>query len=196
MTKLFHSVAPLVGAHFLFKPRGLNAPAKLAAYLSLIMPIAAWAQTSARDPFDTRTAPTSTVYESAFSDYRPYQDPEIISWKAANDVVKEFGGMASMKGMGEGDGSDAGHQTGNTDQAKPAAQSAPDGSHAGHAAPRASPSAAPSNNQPADMKTSPGHDMSKMPQAAPSGPAKSSPAPQPAAPAKPQGMPGHGNMHH
>lgn len=197
MKKLFHSVTPLVGAHFPIGPRWLNYPTGLAACLSMIMPLAAWAQTPGRDPFDTRTAPASPVYESAFIDYKPYQDPEIISWKAANEVVREFGGMASMKGMGEGDSSaHDGHKSGGSEQSSPPAQPANSGSHTGQDAPAATPAVPPANSKPDDMKTMPGHDMSKMPQASPSSPAKPSPAPQPAAPARPHSMPGHGGMSH
>ena len=189
MTKLFHSVAPLVGAHFSIGPRWLNYATGLAACLSMLVPLAASAQAPGHDPFDPRTVATVPVYESAFSGYQAYQEPEIMSWKTANDVVREFGSMAAMKGGGS---AHAGHSSTDSEKAEP---SAPD-SHAGHSTPAPSPAAAPAKSKPDDMKSMPGHDMSKMPQAAPSGPAKSSPAPQPAAPAKPQSMPGHGGMHH
>lgn len=197
MTKVFHSVTPLVGAHFAVWPRWLNYSTGLAACLSMIMPLAAWAQTSGRDPFDTRTAPASPVYESAFTDYKPYQDPEIISWKAANDVVREFGGMASMKGMDDNGSAHGAHKpAGGAEPPRQPAQPSHDGGHATPAAPAAAPSATPSASEPAEMKSMPGHDMSKMPQKAPVNAPKSTPAPKPAAPAMPNSMPGHGGMHH
>lgn len=195
MKRVCLSVASSVGAHFSPGSPGLTHRAVLMTCLGMWMPLAALAQGSGNDPYDTRTVPAVPVYESAFSDYQPYQDPEILSWKAANDVVREFGGMAAMKEAGEdGSASHSGHRTGSTDQARPAAPSAPDGGHAGHGAPAAGPSAAPSQDHPTDRKTPPGHDMSKMPQASPASPA--TPAPKPVAPAAHGNMPGHGGMSH
>ena len=186
MNVIFRPVAPLVGAHFLICSRSPNPYAWLAAGMGVFIPLAAWAQASGHDPLDAHTATPPPVYESAFSGYKPYQDPELMPWKMANDVVREFGGMTAMKGMGEGDSSahDA-HQAGGNGQSEQPAQPAHDGSDA----PPVSP-AAPPKNKPADMKTMPGHDMSKMPQKAPAA------TPKPAAPAMPSSMPGHGGMHH
>ena len=196
MNVLFHPVAPLVGAHFSYWSRSLKPFIWLGAGLSTFIPLTAGAQTSGRDPLDTRTATPPPVYESAFTDYKPYQDPEIISWKAANDVVREFGGMASMKGMDDNSSVHGGHKAGGSEQSKPPAQPAHDDVHATPAVPAATPSAAPSASKPAEMKPMPGHDMSKMPQKAPANAPKPAPAPKPASPAMPNSMPGHGGMSH
>lgn len=197
MNKLFCPLS--VGAHFLVVLRRYKSPFGLAACLWGVMP-AAWAQ-SERDPLHAQPS-AAPVYDSAFSDYQPYRDPEWISWPAANDVVREFGGMAAMKDSGEGGGSaHAGHHTRGGESSKPAPQPVPDVSHTGHGAPAASPSAAPAHSRPADTKPMPGHDMSKMPKTAPSSSAQPSPAqppaaPKPAAPDPHKSMPGHRGMSH
>ena len=193
MNVLFRPAAPLVGAHFLMLSRWLTPRSWLAAFLTALIPLTAWAQ-SARDPLDRRTANPPLVYESAYSGYQPYQDPEWISWKKANEVVREFGGMAAIGSMSEDSNSahDA-HKAGSA-QADPPAQAAQDGSPAPQEAPAAATPTAPPTNMPADMKAMPGHDMSKMPQASPASPAQ--PAPKPAAPAAHRNMPGHGGMSH
>ena len=197
MNVLFRPVTPLVGAHFSCWSRSLKPFVWLGAGLSISISITAWAQTSERDPLDTRTATPPPVYESAFSDYKPYQNPEIISWKAANDVVLEFGGMAAMRGMGDDNSSahDA-HKPAVDGESKQPAQPSHDGSHATPTAPAATPSSAPSTSKPAEMKSMPGHDMSKMPQKAPANAPKPPSTPKPAAPAMPNSMPGHGGVHH
>ena len=194
MNVLFRPVTPLVGAHFLCWSRSLKPFVWLGAGISILIPITAWAQTSGRDPLDTRTATPPPVYDSAFTDYKPYQEPEIISWKAANDVVREFGGMASMKGMDDNGSAHGGHKAEGSEQSKPPAQPSHDGSHTTPTAPAATPPAAPSTSKPAEMKSMPGHDMSKMPQKTPANAPK--PAPKPAAPVMPNSMPDHGGMHH
>lgn len=193
MNVLFRPVTPLVGAHFLNWSQ-LNRQAGLAACLSVLIPITALAQTSERDPLDMRTATPPPVYESAFTDYKPYQDPEIISWKAANDVVREFGGMASMRGMA--DDNRSAHDAHKPSGAEQPVQPSHDGSYTTPAVPATTPPAAPSKSKPTDMKPMPGHDMSKMPQKAPASAPKPAPAPKPAAPAMPNSIPGHGGMHH
>ena len=198
MNVLFRPVTPLVGAHFSYWSRSLKPFVWLGAGLSIFIPLTAWAQTSERDPLDTRTATPPPVYDSAFTDYKPYQDPELIPWKAANDVVREFGGMAAMNDMGDDSSSAHGaHKTtGGAEPSKQPAQPSHDGGHATPAAPPTIPPAAPSNSKPAEMKPMPGHDMSKMPQKAPASVPKPTPAPKPAAPAVPNSMPGHGGMQH
>ena len=188
MNVLFRMVTPLVGAHFLCWSRLLKPFVWLGAGLSTFIPLTAGAQTSGRDPLDTRTATPPPVYESAFTDYKPYQDPEIISWKAANDVVREFGGMASMKGMDDNGSAHGAHKpAGGAEPSRQPAQPSHDGGHVTPAAPAAAPSATPSAREPAEMKSMPGHDMSKMPQKAPAAAPK---------PATPNSIPGHGGMHH
>ena len=44
---------------------------------------AATAQAAERDPLNAQTAAPSSPYPSAFSDYKPYQDLELMPWKTA-----------------------------------------------------------------------------------------------------------------
>ncbi len=193
----FRPVTPLVGARFLNWSHSFRSRARRAACLSVFIPLTAWAQASERDPLDTRTPTPPPVYESPFTDYKPYQDPEIMSWKAANDVVREFGGMAAMKDMGDDNSSahDADKPAAGSEQSRQPAQPSHDGSHATPGA-SAPPPTAPSKSKPADMKTMPGHDMRKMPQKTPAAATQPTPAPQPAAPDMHKRMPGHGGMSH
>lgn len=164
MNVLFPPVAPLECAHFLICPRWLNARPWLAACLTALIPLSAWAQTSVRDPLDTRNATSPPVYESAFSDYKPYQDPEWISWKTANEVVREFGSMAGMGGMGDMKGADSPRaQPGEDEQANQPAKPSHDMSKMNQSETPASGSKKPASptNKPAEMNM-PSHDMSKM----------------------------------
>lgn len=113
-------------------------------------------------------SPTSPEYQSAFSDYKPYKEPVVMSWREANDQVRDTGGMkghdmATMKS--QTDDPHGGHDMSSMG-AKPSA-GIPAGSaiapaaqkagqdHAAHGA-----SKAPTEDPHA------GHDMSKMTPAA------------------------------
>lgn len=65
-----------------------------------VIPLVASAQLIGRDPLNSPTTGPTTPYQSAFTEYKNYQDSELMSWRAANDVVGETGGMAQMDGMG------------------------------------------------------------------------------------------------
>lgn len=61
--------------------------------LAVIFAGGATAQTVARpDPADPKAAVPARAYESAFKDYRPYADPEIVRWRQANDDMGRLGG--------------------------------------------------------------------------------------------------------
>ncbi len=51
-------------------------------------------------PADAKAPAASLIYQSAFADYKPYQDVPPGDWKALNDSVRESGGghmnMGSM----------------------------------------------------------------------------------------------------
>ena len=68
----------------------------LAAAMALGLPLAAAAQASPADP----AAPAQPLgYQSAFSDYKPWQDIKPADWRAVNDTVRD----AAAKGGGHGD---------------------------------------------------------------------------------------------
>jgi hypothetical protein len=105
---------------------------------------------------------SGSAYQSAFADYKPYIEPVVMSWRKANDQVRDTGGMqghdmATMKSPSEDP--HAGHDMSKRG-AKPAAPAGPvvassaeaaDARHAAHGAAKV---------QPADPHA--GHDMSKM----------------------------------
>lgn len=187
--------------NFIYRPAIRRAHAQFLARATvsvIFIPLVAAAQTSDRDPLDTPTTASSAPYKSAFSDYKSYQDPELMPWRAANDTVREFGSMAQMEGM---DGSKATESTGAggpQDKAgqenRPAEPAHDMGKMNG--APKANKTKATPD---ADMKgmegmaNMPGHDMGSMKgKAAPTPPAKQ-PAPV-TKPAAPQAMPDHSGM--
>ncbi len=57
------------------------------------------AQTAARpDPADPKAAVPARAYESAFKDYRPYADPEVMRWRQANEEMGRLGGHMGHMG--------------------------------------------------------------------------------------------------
>ena len=205
--------------NFIYRPAIRRAHAQFLARATLsviFIPLVAAAQTSGRDPLDTPTVASSAPYKSAFSDYKSYQDPELMPWRAANDTVREFGSMAQMESM---DGSKATESTGaggpqdKAGQENRPAEPAHDMGRMNGASKANKTKATPD----ADMKgmegmkgmkgmkgmegmegmegmaNMPGHDMGSMKgKAAPTPPAKQ-PAPV-TKPAAPQAMPDHSGM--
>ena len=196
MNVIFRPATSLVCAHFTRLPCRSLRRSWTWACLSVFIPMTAWAQPADRDPLNAQTSAPPVPYQSAFSDYKPYQDPELIPWKTANDVVREFGGMAGMGGMSDGknpDNTDA--KPGGSEQANPPAKPAHDISNMKPDTPTpASKKPATPASKPAEMQSTPGHDMSKM-QKTPAAPA-TKPSPPPGKPAAPAPMPGHGGMSH
>lgn len=131
----------------------------------------------------------ATLYESAFSDYKPYKEPTVMSWRQANDQVRETGGMAGhdMSAMGAKSGhGNAGHGGGATPSTgtsagdphaghnmtgtsmaagKPARNATSGAGHQGHETHSASPEAANSTSEKLAKTADPhaGHDMGAMP---------------------------------
>ena len=74
--------------------------------LSLAVPLSAAPQPTRSDPAATsqpELAPVATSelnYQSAFADYKPYQDIKPGDWRAANDSVVKASGGHSGQGMG------------------------------------------------------------------------------------------------
>lgn len=187
MNVIFRPVAPLVGAHFSSE---LSRSTMAGACLSIFIPLTVWAQPADRDPMNVQKVAPPIIYQSAFSDYKPYQDPEWVSWKTANDVVREFGSMAAMGNMGDAKTPGNTEATSETDHPKPPAQPAHDMSKMAPQAPAsASQKPVTPTGKPVEKQTMPGHDMSKMPPAPTAPTTKSSPPPgKPAAPATMPGM--------
>ena len=184
--------------NFIYRPAIRRAYAQFLARATvsvIFIPLVAAAQTSGRDPLDTRTVASSPPYQSAFSDYKSYQDPELMPWRAANDTVREFGSMAQMEGM---EGSKATESTGaGGPQDKAGQENRP--TEPAHdmgkmnGAPKANKTKATPDADMKGMANMPGHDMGSMKgKAAPTPPAKQ-PAPV-TKPAAPQAMPDHSGM--
>lgn len=106
---------------------------RLTATVAILFALtAATAHAQDRDPFAPNAPITATPYRSTFSDYQRYQDPDIASWKAANEEVGQVVGHAGHGGQTKGN-----------------AASAPN-PHAGQANQRSS-TAAPSKTMPPGM---------------------------------------------
>jgi len=72
---------------------------KTACAVFVAMPLVVSAQTSASAPAAaTSEAAPQLRHQSAFSDYRPYQDPPLADWRQVNDAV----GAAASKGQSHG----------------------------------------------------------------------------------------------
>lgn len=192
MNSIFRPVASLLHAQFLTLSQASmpRSSAWLRVYVGIFASSAAWAQPPERDPLNTQTPALAPVYQSAFTDYKPYQDPELIRWKAANDVVREFGGMAAMGSMNE-------DTAGGGKKSAPPVKPAQDSGHTEPDPSTTSQPTAPPAPKSADGSSMPGHDMSQMPEKKlPAAASTPSPAPKPAAPATHERMPGHGGMSH
>ena len=182
----YRPATSLVCAHLIRGPR-LPMPPWAIVTISFFIPLPAAAQAPDRNPLNAQTKSPPVTYQSAFTDYKPYQDPELMSWKSANDVVREFGSMAAMGDMGDAKTPGNADATSEANPPNPPAQTTHDMSKMTPQAPAAaSQKPATPAGKPAEKQTMPGHDMSKM-QPAPR--SKSSP-PQgkPAAPATMPGM--------
>ena len=44
------------------------------------------------DPADAKTSVPARPYESAFKDYRPYADAEVVRWREINEEMGRLGG--------------------------------------------------------------------------------------------------------
>lgn len=68
------------------------------------IPFVATAQGAEQKVPDTQTITPSTLYQSAFTDYQNYRDPELMPWRTANEEVRKSGSMAGMSMEGESAG--------------------------------------------------------------------------------------------
>lgn len=155
------------------------------------------AQTTQGDPLSTQITAPSSPLPSAFTDYKSYRDPELMPWKTANEVVREFGGMAGMGGMDDVKGTDSPtDNAGMTEPDNTSAQPSHDMGNMKEKSPPPAPKPAPSNGS-ASRGDMPGHDMSTMqPKTGPSATTKTPASKSKPAVPPPMTAPDHGGMAH
>jgi hypothetical protein len=73
-----------------------NILSRLAPAVALCLPLLAVAQAGRPDPADPKAAAPALRYQSAFADYKPWQDTKPGDWRAVNDIVRD----AAAKGSG------------------------------------------------------------------------------------------------
>lgn len=145
-------------------------------------------QASERDPLDVQAAVLSASYQSAFTDYKNYQDPELMSWRTANDDVRAFGSMTGMKGMGDKQGMDNKENMAGRPKQDMKEKN-------GKIVPPRPKESVSSDGKSSEMGGMPAHDMDTMKGNAASLPAAKSPASAgKSAPSAPQAMPNHSGM--
>jgi len=67
---------------------------------AIVLPMSVFAQSKTDDPMDPGAATTVTPYQSAFCNYQPYQEVELIPWRQSNDDVGQAsGGGPNMGSM-------------------------------------------------------------------------------------------------
>ena len=71
----------------------------LALAAALGMPLVAPAQTSGTQPVTAAASGSPLRYQSAFADYKPYQDVKSGDWKAMNDAAGKSGGHSMAMPM-------------------------------------------------------------------------------------------------
>ena len=69
---------------------------RLAPAVALCLPLLALAQAGRPDPADPKAPAPALRYQSAFADYKPWQDTKPGDWRAVNDNVRD----AAAKGGG------------------------------------------------------------------------------------------------
>jgi len=77
-----------------------------------VLLLATTAHAQSKDPFDPNTPVASTSYQSAFADYRGYQDPDIASWTQTNESVGQGGGHSNHGGHAQSRPSQGSAKTG------------------------------------------------------------------------------------
>jgi hypothetical protein len=97
---------------------------RLAPAVALCLPLLALAQAGRTDPANARAPAPALRYQSAFADYKPWQDAKPGDWRALNDAL-------------QGTGASGGHASHAMPSAPPAAAPAPASkasapSHGGH----------------------------------------------------------------
>ncbi|HEX6703783.1 MAG TPA: hypothetical protein VF169_03405 [Albitalea sp.] len=67
---------------------------RLTTAVSLCLPLLATAQGGRADPADAQASGSASRYQSAFSDYKPWQEIKPVDWRAVNDNVRDAAGDA------------------------------------------------------------------------------------------------------
>lgn len=67
----------------------------LAPAVALCLPLLALAQSGQPDPADPKTPGPALRYQSAFADYKPWQDSKPGDWRAVNDTVRDAAAKGS-----------------------------------------------------------------------------------------------------
>ena len=75
-----------------------NLLSRLAPALVLCLPLLALAQPVRPDPTDAKTPAPALRYQSAFADYKPWQDTKPGDWRALNDALRDAGGGGGHAG--------------------------------------------------------------------------------------------------
>jgi hypothetical protein len=71
-----------------------NIPLRLAPAVALCLPLLAPAQAGRPDPADPKTPAPALRYQSAFADYKPWQDTRPGGWRGVNDTVRDAAAKA------------------------------------------------------------------------------------------------------
>ena len=72
---------------------------RLAPVVALCLPRLALAQAGRPDPADTKAPAPALHYQSAFSDYKPWQDIKPGDWRVVNDNVRDAGAKGGGHAM-------------------------------------------------------------------------------------------------
>ena len=107
----------------------MNVPFPWLALVALALPLVAQAQVERVDPADPQLAAPPLQHQSAFSDYKRWQDIKPGDWRAVNDTVRE----AAAQGGAHAGHAMPGQSTGQPapmERNMPSAQAAP--AHEGH----------------------------------------------------------------
>jgi Cu/Ag efflux protein CusF len=107
------------------------------------------------DPADPHVSSPAVKYESSFSDYQPFREQKLRSWKDANQEVAENPGMGSMN-HGPGKGMPGMHSS-------PGAAATGRQGAAGHDMAAMPGTASKAGTAPQGQQGSMGHDMASMP---------------------------------
>jgi hypothetical protein len=135
--------------------RTMNSLRLSAGALALGLSSLVGAQAMAAAPAGAKAPAASLIYQSAFADYKPYQDVPPGDWKALNDSVRDSGeGQMNMGSM------DISHDTSmpaNREAAKAASPSAPMHMESSHSMPGKKPAG--KSSSPAPMQMDGAHPM-------------------------------------
>lgn len=71
---------------------------RLAPAAALCLPLLAMAQAGRSDPADAKTPAPALRYQSAFADYKPWQDAKPGDWRALNEALRDPGAAGGHAG--------------------------------------------------------------------------------------------------